>query len=175
MKSFFAGNAIGTAAKSVLADERLRLWWWLFVVYVGISTATRTVLAGIAISQAQLSLANLPAMMAVGLFFDVITAFYLFAPFAIYLVFVPRRIFAARWHRRMLAVAFAAAVFGLVYLGAVEYFFFDEFNSRFNFVAVEYLIYPHEVFVNIWQSYPVVRVLLAAFAITAAVVWGARG
>lgn len=175
MNSNFARNRIGAAAKAAFADERLRIWWWLLVVYIGISTATRVVLAGTAMAQAQLNFSNLPALMAVGLFFDVITSLYLFTLFAAYLAFVPRRIFNARWHRRLLAVAFAAAVFGLVYLGAVEYFFFDEFNSRFNFVAVEYLIYPHEVFVNIWQSYPVVRVLLAAFAITALVLWAARG
>ena len=175
MKSFFASNTIGAAAKAVFGDERLRIWWWLLLVYVGTSTATRAVLAGTAMAQAQLSATNLPGLMVVGLFFDVITSLYLFALFAAYLVLVPRRVFAARWHRQLVAVAFAATVFGLVYLGAVEYFFFDEFNSRFNFVAVEYLIYPHEVFVNIWQSYPVVRVLLAAFGITAAVVWSARG
>lgn len=175
MKEFFTRGAFAAAVKAVFADQRLRIWWWLLVAYIGISTTTRAVLAGIAISQTQLGFSSLPALMAVGLFFDAITSLYLFIPFAAYLVFIPRRLFAARWHRRLLAVAFAAAVFGLVYLGAVEYFFFDEFNSRFNFVAVEYLIYPHEVFVNIWQSYPVVRVLLAAFVITAAVVWAARG
>ncbi len=64
---------------------------------------------------------------------------------------------------------FTASVFGLLYLGAVEFFFFDEFDARFNFVAVEYLIYPHEVFVNIWQSYPVAKVLIASAALTVVV------
>ena len=32
---------------------------------------------------------------------------------------------------------------------------------RFNFIAVDYLLYTHEVLGNIWQSYPVGRVLLA--------------
>jgi phosphoglycerol transferase MdoB-like AlkP superfamily enzyme len=47
----------------------------------------------------------------------------------------------------------------------VEIFFFDEFNARFNFIAVDYLIYPHEVFVNIWDSYPVGRVLIGVFVL----------
>jgi phosphoglycerol transferase MdoB-like AlkP superfamily enzyme len=110
-------------------------------------------------------------MMAVGLLFDVVTALNLFALFALYLVVVPKRIYSSRWHRWLLASLFSLVVFGLIYLGAVEYFFFDEFNSRFNFVAVEYLIYPHEVFVNIWQSYPVARVLLAVLALTALAIW----
>ena len=47
-----------------------------------------------------------------------------------------------------------------IFLLGTEYFFFDEFQSRFNTVAVDYILYPHEVFVNIWQSYPVVKVLI---------------
>ena len=47
-----------------------------------------------------------------------------------------------------------------IFLLGTEYFFFDEFQSRFNTVAVDYILYPHEVFVNIWDSYPVVKVLV---------------
>ena len=155
----------------MISDERLRLWWLLGALYLVVSTLTRVVLAGVAIGQGQASPGNLPVMMAVGLLFDVVTALNLFALFALYLVVVPRRILNSRWHRRLLFGIFSLVVFGLIYLGAVEYFFFDEFNSRFNFVAVEYLIYPHEVFVNIWQSYPVARVLVAALALTALVIW----
>ena len=164
--------SLGRAAvRNMISDERLRLWWLLGALYIVVSTLTRVVLAGVAIGQGQASPGNLPVMMAVGLLFDVVTALNLFALFALYLVVVPRRILNSRWHRRLLFGIFSLVVFGLIYLGAVEYFFFDEFNSRFNFVAVEYLIYPHEVFVNIWQSYPVARVLVAALALTALVIW----
>jgi phosphoglycerol transferase MdoB-like AlkP superfamily enzyme len=159
---------------NALSDERLRLWWLLGALYLCVSTLTRVVLAGVAIAQGQASLGNVPALMAVGLLFDIVTALNLFALFALYLVVIPARIYNSRWHRWLLAGMFSLVVFGLIYLGAVEYFFFDEFNSRFNFVAVEYLIYPHEVFVNIWQSYPVARVMLATLALTAAAIWFAR-
>jgi len=46
-----------------------------------------------------------------------------------------------------------------IFLFFTEYFFFEEFNSRFNAVAVDYLIYPTEVFVNIWQSYNVLSII----------------
>lgn len=164
-------SRIGLAFRAVLVEGRLRLWWMLAALYLVVSTLTRVVLAGVAIGDGQASLGNLPAMMAVGLLFDVVTALNLFALFALYLVVIPRRLHDGRWHRLLLAGLFSLVVFGLIYLGAVEYFFFDEFNSRFNFVAVEYLIYPHEVFVNIWQSYPVARVLLAALALTAFAIW----
>ena len=43
--------------------------------------------------------------------------------------------------------------FSALFTAAAEYYFFDEFNGRFNFVAVDYLIYPTEVVDNVWQSY----------------------
>jgi phosphoglycerol transferase MdoB-like AlkP superfamily enzyme len=119
----------------------------------------------------QAGLVDLAPVMAIGLAYDLVASLYLFALFIVYLTVIPERLHASRAHRGLLAAMFALTVFGLIYLGAVEYFFFDEFNSRFNFVAVEYLIYPHEVFVNIWESYPVGRVLMAAVALTAAIVW----
>jgi phosphoglycerol transferase MdoB-like AlkP superfamily enzyme len=157
-----------------LTDDRLRLWWLLAALFVGLSTLTRIGLVGVTIAAGQVAPANLPALIGIGTFFDVVTALSLFAPFGIYLALLPERVYRQRWHRWLMAGMCTATVFGLIYLCAVEYFFFDEFNSRFNFVAVEYLIYPHEVFVNIWQSYPVAEVLIATALITAALIWLAR-
>lgn len=153
---------------------RFRLWAGLVSLYLIISTVTRVVLTGLALRAGQASVSDLAALFGVGLVYDAATALYLFAPLALYLVFAPERMYGARWHRIVLAVTTALSVFGLIYLGAVEYFFFDEFNARFNFVAVQYLIYPHEVFVNIWDSYPVGRVLVATFLATAGVMWFLR-
>ena len=82
-----------------LTDERLRLWWLLCALYLGVSTLTRVVLAGVAITQGQLGTGNVPAMMAVGLLFDIVTTLNLFALFVLYLVVIPRRIYDSRWHR----------------------------------------------------------------------------
>ena len=53
-------------------------------------------------------------------------------------------------------------------LAVSEWLFWDEFGSRFNFIAVDYLLYTHEVLGNIWQSYPVGKVLIALAALAAA-------
>jgi len=66
----------------------------------------------------------------------------------------PERLFAWRPYRAFFIALFTALIGVLIYLCFVEYFFFDEFDARFNTVAVDYLLYPHEVFVNIWESYP---------------------
>ncbi len=48
-----------------------------------------------------------------------------------------------------------------VFLLISEWFFFEEFTSRFNTVAIDYLLYTHEVFTNIWESYPVPAIIAA--------------
>ena len=45
----------------------------------------------------------------------------------------------------------------LIFDGCAEYLFFDEFGTRFNFIAVDYLLYTQEVIGNIWQSSPAGR------------------
>ncbi len=62
---------------------------------------------------------------------------------------------------------FLTAFYVETFLLFTEFFFYEEFHSRFNTVAVDYLIYPHEVFVNIWQSYPVGIVLIGVLLLSA--------
>ncbi len=43
----------------------------------------------------------------------------------------------------------------LPFLIATEVVFFEEFGSRLNYIAFEYLVYPSEVCCNIYESYPI--------------------
>lgn len=65
---------------------------------------------------------------------------------------------------------FAFVIFLYVLLilqnGLSEYFFWNEFGVKYNFIAVNYLIYTNEVIGNIMQSYPVVPIFSALFLIT---------
>src|SRR5207247_3475678 len=63
------------------------------------------------------------------------------------------------WHRRFFWIGYFIFWFVTIFSLFVEFFFFDEFKSRFNTVAVDYIWYPHEVFINIWESYHVGIVL----------------
>ena len=94
-----------------------------------------------------------------GLHRDLFVAVLLTLPLLAWLLITPNRRFQAAWHRRLFWSACALFWFVEIFLLFVEYFFFDEFKSRFNTVAVDYLLYPHEVFVNIWESYHVGIVL----------------
>ncbi len=50
-----------------------------------------------------------------------------------------------------------------------EYYFWDEFGVRYNFIAVDYLVYTNEVIGNIFESYPIIP-LFSVLVITSAII-----
>lgn len=77
-----------------------------------------------------------------------------------------------------LVVIFIYAVILVQFVALGEYLFWDEFGVRYNFIAVDYLIYTNEVVGNIAESYPIktilVAVVLLALLFTYGVTRGAR-
>lgn len=59
----------------------------------------------------------------------------------------------------------------IIFNAVSEYFFWNEFGVRYNFIAVDYLIYTNEVIGNIMESYPVVPLFSAILALTLSVTW----
>lgn len=80
-------------------------------------------------------------------------------PLFLWFLVIGNLAFRRTWHRLFLMGCFFVFWAGEVFMLAAEYFFFEEFRSRFNTVAVDYLLYPHEVFINIWDTYPVPAVI----------------
>ncbi|MGZ8153908.1 MAG: LTA synthase family protein [Burkholderiales bacterium] len=167
----FPGRALVRIGR---VSPRVMLVWLLALTYATTSLATRLGLLVKALATDQMAFAEVPRVLAAGFAYDFVTTLYVVVLSALYFAFVPARVFARRTHWLLVHAGFALWIFGAIYLGVVEYFFFDEFNARFNFVAVEYLIYPHEVFVNIWESYPVAQALAAATLVTAGLAWLAK-
>lgn len=55
--------------------------------------------------------------------------------------------------------------------GISEYFFWNEFGVKYNFIAVNYLVYTNEVIGNIMQSYPVIPIFSGLFIIAGLVTY----
>ena len=106
------------------------------------------------------SLVDVCKVVLIGLHLDVFAALSFTIPILCWALLLPNRWFRARWHRVLFQAVFFLFWMMQVFLLAAEFFFFDEFKSRFNTVAVDYLLYPHEVFINIWDTYPVGMVVV---------------
>ncbi len=72
--------------------------------------------------------------------------------------------------RRLLQAALLPFAGMLVFIAAAEFVFWNEFASRFNFIAVDYLVYTNEVIGNIRESYPM-PLLLSAVALASLALW----
>lgn len=104
-----------------------------------------------------------------GVIYDSAFYAYLLIPFTLYLVFMPIRWYAHVINKLISAIVFLMSLYGLFFLILAEWTFWDEFGVRFNFIAVDYLIYTHEVVQNIVESYPLGKLLTGVFIITVSV------
>jgi len=149
---------------------------WLAAGFLLLHTGLRLVLMAQTWHAAQLGLVSAAAVLGVGLAFDLVTLA-LLVPAVLLLegALGTRKLTGAGRIRRGLILAIAA--FGLYAMGfgvMAEWFFWDEFGVRFNFIAVDYLIYTREVVGNIRESFPVGTLLSALAVLTLALVWASR-
>jgi phosphoglycerol transferase MdoB-like AlkP superfamily enzyme len=156
------------------AFARYSPWLTVVAVYLVLGLAGRTVLWSRFGMEADVGASRLPYVLTAGCVNDLVESLYLFAPFALYILLVPDRWFRSTANRVILYGATAATITGLIYLTAAEYFFFEEFDARFNIVAYDYLAYPTEVFTDIWEAYPVLKVLGVAMTLAALAIFFLR-
>ncbi len=91
---------------------------------------------------------------AVGVVYDVGAALLFALPLVLLLIFLPARFFQRRWSQYAAYAGFLFIFFLMLFGGVAEWLFWDEFGVRFNFIAVDYLVYTQEVVKNIQESYP---------------------
>ena len=75
------------------------------------------------------------------------------------------------WSRTWLAVLTGLYTGGIILNAVSEWFFWSEFGVRYNFVAVDYLVYTNEVVGNIIESYPVVPLFAGVLLLTVGCTW----
>jgi phosphoglycerol transferase MdoB-like AlkP superfamily enzyme len=89
--------------------------------------------------------------------------------YSVYLLVFPKRWIGSRFDK-IFTYVYLAIVLLITYFSLLaEIPFWDEFGVRFNFIAVDYLIYTYEVFSNINESYPlplIIFVLVALIVLT---------
>jgi len=99
-----------------------------------------------------------------GTVFDLGAAAFASLPLIVLLTVLPDGFFARRWARRLAAAAGFLILFALIFGGVSEWTFWDEFGVRFNFIAVDYLVYTTEVIGNIRESYNLPLILTGVAA-----------
>ncbi|MBA1186490.1 LTA synthase family protein [Stutzerimonas nitrititolerans] len=140
----------------------LGLWLVAFLL-------TRTALLVSHWQEAGTGASGLLTVYGVGLLYDLAYLAFAAVPLGVYLLLCPERIWNSRWHRAWLQLLLAVSLYAMLFTAVAEWLFWDEFGVRFNFIAVDYLVYSDEVVNNILESYPIYP-LLALLAVLALVV-----
>lgn len=154
-----SGNASATMKERMarsLAVPRRRIFFPLFLALAALAfwLALRIAL-WLDVGAAQLSVSELLRVFGLGAWFDLNTLAYILSPWLLLSALTPNRLRASRighmlrWSAAWFIIA--SLLFGII----AEFVFWQEFTTRFNFIAVDYLIYTHEVIGNIQESYPV--------------------
>ncbi|MFK8333163.1 LTA synthase family protein [Pseudomonas sp. BJa5] len=133
---------------------------WLFTFFL-----TRSVLYFTHLGEAG---GHLFSIFTTGLAYDLSFLVYAALPLGLYLLLCPAPLWRTRLHRGLLRAVLFASLFIMLFVAVAEWLFWDEFGVRFNFIAVDYLVYSDEVLNNILESYPI-GLILSVLALTALV------
>jgi phosphoglycerol transferase MdoB-like AlkP superfamily enzyme len=161
------------AADRALFPGRLRALRAVLLVFVAFNAAVRVALALLEHDPSVFAPWRIVPALAIGLLFDVGVAAYVLAPLALLVWAWPARRGGLRYVLALVLLPVAAL---MAFVGAAELVFWNEFSARFNFIAVDYLVYTNELVGNVRESYDMAP-LFAAIVAAALVLWGllARG
>lgn len=137
-------------------------------LYVAVSFCTRVALLVKSGGGAAWN-ASLPLAFLTGFAFDIAMALFFAVPAAVVLALVSERVFKSKTFRFCAHAWLVIALALFLFRSVSEWLFWDEFGVRFNFIAVDYLVYTTEVIRNIRQSYNMSEIFAGLAAATAAI------
>ncbi len=140
------------------------------LLFLAIASLTRLALA-LQSGLDKTPLALWPGAFARGFGFDLAVLAWLLAPMLLWAALWPARWRNTRWRGGLRLAIFFLMAAVLLFGALSEWVFWEEFETRFNFIAVDYLVYTHEVIGNIVESYPVPPLLVAVAALAALPTW----
>jgi phosphoglycerol transferase MdoB-like AlkP superfamily enzyme len=117
---------------------------------------------------------TLPGVFLLGLGYDIVAGLWALLPVLVLYLLSSKLSFIRPVARIALLLALATSLYLLLFNFVSELLFWQEFGVRYNFIAVDYLVYTHEVIGNIRESYPVGKILWALLAVTVLLLWFAR-
>ena len=142
-----------------MIDGRLRVLLTLLMTYLLAQVGTRIAMLMLTES-ISLNPPELLKTFGFGLIYD-ITAWSVIA--------IPLALILSTRRDRLISVSVFFFDFVTVLVAVTLVLFFREFGTNFNFIAVDYLIYSHELLGNIWQSFNIPLIMIAIFLVTGAI------
>ena len=146
----------------------------LALIVFTLSFITRVTLLIVSWPNLELSFLRLIGIFFIGFFYDIIVWSFFAIPVALYCWLMKDSWYQKKWSRILLFFIFFIITLILVLNVGGEIIFWDEFNVRYNFIAVDYLVYTNEVLGNIWESYNIPMIASAVVIAVALILFMVR-
>lgn len=143
----------------------------LLTSWCAVQMLTRLVMLLSAAGAASLAVPDLIKCFGLGFIYD-LSAGVFFCLLPLVYLLIPQHFLSARVHRYGLAaLTFLLNVF-MVFCAIALYLYWAEFHTNFNFIAVDYLVYTHEMIGMIFQSYHMGLIIPAILILAGLITWG---
>ncbi|MFT3827633.1 MAG: sulfatase-like hydrolase/transferase [Chitinophagaceae bacterium] len=153
----------------MIRKSRYSLLAGFIAFFLVVSFIIRSVLLLLSVQKSGIPVSAIPAIYLKGMVFDTAVALFFSIGYSLYLLLLPQRWNNTLFNRIFTYTFFTLVIFIIVFSFFAEFTFWNEFESRFNFIAVDYLVYTFEVINNINQSYPLHYLITGMLLLTAIV------
>ena len=140
--------------------KRFQLLKTFAITFLFISGIVRIVLYFLSFEYFTFHPVHLFQIFGIGFFFDIGALSYFLALYACYLLLVPKKYIGSKIDRIITKFTYGFLLFLLLFSFLAEIPFWQEYQRRYNFIAVDYLLYTYEVLENIHQSFPLPALLI---------------
>ncbi|MBU0664743.1 MAG: LTA synthase family protein [Proteobacteria bacterium] len=137
------------------------------IVYMAISTLLRIVLLISSWEVSKTTFGGLGQIFFIGTFYDVVFCIYVSVFFSFLLLFLPQALYRSKVYKYTTFLFAFLLLYGAYCVTFAEWLFWNEFNTRFNFISIDYLMYTDEVARNVYESYPVLPIFVGLFLASA--------
>ncbi|MRX62878.1 LTA synthase family protein [Maribacter luteus] len=139
----------------ILFPKRFTLLIGFILLFLGISFLLRVVFLFWNFSEIDHGVISLFTTFIIGFLYDIGTVSFIALIPSLYFLILPKGLMGTLADRVICFTGFTIGVLIIFFSFFAEITFWDEFHRRFNFIAVDYLIYTYEVVKNINESYPI--------------------
>ena len=151
--------------KFKLFPERLSVLKTFILIFLCFSFLIRLTFLFWNFSEVDTSFFKIGNTFIIGFLYDLGTVSFFTIPYLLYLLIIPQKWYGSLFDKIVTYFAYSIGLLIFIFSFLAEITFWEEFNRRFNFIAVDYLVYTNEVTKNIQESYPVSLLLLLLFSI----------
>lgn len=141
------------------------------IIFMVIQTVLRISLFARALFDVDFSGTEILQMFMRGIWFDIAASGFVLLPIALFYLFTSRTVWPKKAGKVINYTLLFLLIYSLLFDFVAEHLFWSEFATRFNFIAVDYLVYTQEVIQNIVESYPLAWILTTMAVISAFAAW----